>query len=56
MGSEKWWKTFFKVLERQNLQNQRVFDNAIMIINQNILAILKAFSNFQKIKVWKTNS
>ena len=39
-------KTFFKVRERQNLQNQYL-NNILMIINQNILAILRTFSNLQ---------
>ena len=43
LGGEKCSKCFFKVLERQNLQNQT------MVINQNILAILRTFSNLQKV-------
>ena len=47
LEGEKCSKTFFKVLERQNLQNQYL-SYILMIINQNILAILRAYSNLQK--------
>ena len=35
-------------MERQNIQNQTIFNYILMIINQNILAILRAFLNLQK--------
>ena len=35
-------------LERQNIQNQTIFNYTLMIINQKILAILRAFLNLQK--------
>ena len=40
-------KIFFKVLERKNLQNQTISNNILMIMNQNIPAILRKFSNVQ---------
>ena len=40
-------KCFFKVLEKQNVQNQTTLNCTLMIINQNILAILRAFSNLK---------
>ena len=40
--------TFFKVLERKNMQNQTRSEFILMIINQNILASLLTFSNLQK--------
>ena len=40
--------TFFKVLERKNMQNQTRSEFILMIINQNILASLLAFSNLKK--------
>ena len=48
MGPGEWKmlkKFFFKVLERQNLQN---LNNKLMIINQIILAIVKTFSNLKR--------
>ena len=47
LRSKKCLKIFFKVLERQNLLNQ-CLNCILMIINQNILAVLKTFSNLQK--------
>ena len=40
LGIKKCSKTFFKLLERQNLQNQYL-NYILIIIKQNILAILK---------------
>ena len=45
---EKCPKTFFEVLERQNMRNQQYLNYMLMIINQNILAILRTFLNLQK--------
>ena len=42
LEGEKCSKTFFKVLERKNLQNQYLH-YILSIINQNILAILRSF-------------
>ena len=36
---------FMDKLERQIIQNQTIFNYILMIINQNILAILRAFLN-----------
>ena len=47
--SKKFFKTFFKVLERQNMQNQTTFNLYTMIINQNIPAILRTFLDLQKV-------
>ena len=47
LEDEKGSKIFFKVLERQNLQNQYL-NYILMIKNQNVVAILRAFSNLQK--------
>ena len=47
MKSEKCSKTFFKVLERQNRQNETISRLYSMITNQNILAILRTFSNLE---------
>ena len=47
LEGEKCSKTFFKVLERQNLQSQYL-NYTLMIINQNILAILRTFSKLKK--------
>ena len=41
-------KTFFKVLERNNMRNQTRSEFMLMIINQTILASLLAFSNLKK--------
>ena len=48
LEGEKFYKTFFKVLERKNMQNQTRPEFILMIINQNILASLLTFSNLQK--------
>ena len=48
LEGEKCSKTFFKVLERKNMQNQTRSRFILMIINQNILATLLTFSNLQK--------
>ena len=57
LEGEKWSKKFFKVLERENLENQTIpelyTDYILMLINQNILAILRAFGNLHK-NLWKT--
>ena len=50
LEGEKCSKTFFKVLERQNLQSQYL-NYTLMIINQNILAILRTFSKLKKINM-----
>ena len=44
---------FLKKLERQNFQNQTIFQLYIMTINQNILEILRTFLNLQKKKTMK---
>ena len=41
----KYSKTFFKVLERQNMQNQKTLIVILMIKKQNILATLMIFLN-----------
>ena len=46
--AKKCLKTFFKILERQNMQNQTIFELYMMIINQNILAILRTFLKLEK--------
>ena len=48
LEDEKCSKTFFKVLERKNMRNQTRSEFILMIINQNILASLLAFSNLKK--------
>ena len=48
LDCKKCSKTFCKVLERQNLQNQISLNYTLMIINQNVLAILWTFPNLQK--------
>ena len=48
LEGEKCSKTFFKVLERKNLRNETESEFILMIINQNILASLLAFSNLKK--------
>ena len=48
LEGEKYSQTFFKVLERKNMQNQTRSEFILMIINQNILASLLAFSNLKK--------
>ena len=48
LEGEKCSKTFFKVLERKNMRNQARSEFILMIINQNILASLLAFSNLKK--------
>ena len=48
LEGEKCSKTFFKVLERKNMRNQTRSEFILMIINQNILASLLAFSNLKK--------
>ena len=48
LEGEKCSETFFKVLERKNMQNQTRPEFILMIINQNILASLLTFSNQQK--------
>ena len=48
LEGEKYSQTFFKVLERKNMQNQTRSEFIVMIINQNILASLLTFSNRQK--------
>ena len=56
MEDKKCQKFFFKVLEKQNLQNQYL-NYILMIKNQNILAILKTFSNLiKKRKIYKTKT
>ena len=45
LEGEECSKTFFKVLERKNMQNQTRSEFILMIINQNILASLLTFSN-----------
>ena len=56
LEGEKWSKHFFKVSERQNLENQTIPElynyYILMLINQNLLAILRAFSNRHK-NLWK---
>ena len=37
-----------KYFERQNIQNQTISNSIMMIINQNVLAILRAFLNLKK--------
>ena len=46
-AEKKCSKTFFKLLERQNLQNQYL-NCKLVEISQNIAAILTKFSNLQK--------
>ena len=48
LDGEKCSKTFLKVLERKNMQNQTRSEFMLMIINQKILASLLTFSNLQK--------
>ena len=48
LEGKKCSKTFFKVLERKNMRNQRRSEFILMIINQTILASLLAFSNLKK--------
>ena len=48
LEGEKCFKTFFKVLERKNMQNQTRSEFILMIKNQNILPSLLIFSNLQK--------
>ena len=48
LEGEKCSKTFFRVLERKNMRNQIRSEFILIIINQNILAYLLAFSNLKK--------
>ena len=48
LEGKKCSKTFFKLLERKNMQNQRRSEFILMIINQSILSSLLTFSNLQK--------
>ena len=48
LEGKKCSKTFFKVLERKNIQNQTRFEFILMIINQKFLATLMTYSNLQK--------
>ena len=48
LEGKKCSKTFFKVLERKNMQNQTRSEFILMIINQNILASLLTFPNLKK--------
>ena len=48
LEGEKCSKSFFRVLEIENMQNQTMFKLPVMIINQNILAILRTFLNLPK--------
>ena len=48
LEDKKCSKTFFKVLERKNGQNQTRSEFILMILNQNILESLLTFSNLQK--------
>ena len=42
------FKTFFNILERQNMQNQTILELYTDNKNHNILAILRTFLNLQK--------
>ena len=53
LEGEKCSKTLFKVLERQNMQIKQYLNHILMIIKQNILAILRTILNLQK-NLWKT--
>ena len=47
-GGEKMIKTFFRVLERQNLQNQTIYELYTSNNKSKYSRILRTFSNLQK--------
>ena len=49
LQGKKYYKTFFKVLERQNMQSQTISE--LYTDGRNIFATLMTFSNLQNISI-----